>query len=553
MPAAPAAPASDSVRIAPLPAGAQHATREELEAIGRAAVDGQSTIRASFPAAEIRVEVVEEGKPGKIKACINTNEIDRYDSIVEPGGAELENYLLNPVVLWMHGLDFAGSWPVGRVTKIDRSDKSIEVELEFDTKGSLGGELDRLYREGWLRGFSVGFIPHEYVVEMIDDRYILRYTRWELLELSCVAVGGNAHALKRALQAGEIRDAHLIEHLAEHVELVEKSVVPVETQETRTVEDLLPAVESVIRKILDENRAKMAEAAAPLRTDGSEEAVERFAVEWQAPWCEEAELRAAADAAVPLMAAVCVDRRGTTEAMLLHHHADSRLSSRALLVCMARLLTQPLDMTAEQKDAAYEHLAAHFRQLDIAPPEAGGKTAEQAYDLALEGRIAHIDAAGYGWHFVEAVEHEGRHFAGFERIDDPQARQVLPPPGIGRLTDHRHWGKRAAVKIDRDEELLQQLADQQRRVADELERRSGAEFSKKNRARIGDAASQLENVAKSLSEAITGLSSTAETLRNMVSDQTEESDDSGSGRSVGSQAKGTGQQPQPGTGKGRRL
>ncbi len=43
---------------------------------------------------------------------------------------------------------------------------------------ALGAEVDRLYRKRILRGFSIGFIPLEYVIEKVGDQQVVRYTRW---------------------------------------------------------------------------------------------------------------------------------------------------------------------------------------------------------------------------------------------------------------------------------------------------------------------------------------------------------------------------------------
>ena len=44
-------------------------------------------------------------------ATINTDAVDRYMTVVDPSGAQLENYRKNPVVLFNHG---DGSTPIGK-------------------------------------------------------------------------------------------------------------------------------------------------------------------------------------------------------------------------------------------------------------------------------------------------------------------------------------------------------------------------------------------------------------------------------------------------------
>ncbi len=60
-----------------------------------------------FPDVEMREAHVEQ-KPGeggniRLTAVINTSEIDRYQTIIEPRGGDFENYRKNPVLLWAHG------------------------------------------------------------------------------------------------------------------------------------------------------------------------------------------------------------------------------------------------------------------------------------------------------------------------------------------------------------------------------------------------------------------------------------------------------------------
>src|SRR5581483_1042101 len=94
---------------------------------------------------DVEVRAAEgEGSEGKLTAVINTDDIDRYQSIIEPSGGSFDDYRANPVLQYMHGLDYAvGSWPVGRVNEIRRNAKQIEVDLEFDMKGALHGDQNK--------------------------------------------------------------------------------------------------------------------------------------------------------------------------------------------------------------------------------------------------------------------------------------------------------------------------------------------------------------------------------------------------------------------------
>jgi len=160
-------------------------TREALELIAKRAVDGRETIRQAFLRSTIRDAAINsDGTPKPLEGTINTGEVDRYQSIIVPAGMDFTAFRANPVMLWMHGLDAAGSWPVGRVLEINRTAELIGVKWEFDLDGELAAELDRLYRQKWLRGLSVGVIPIAYDFIMVDGRSVIRYTASELAELS---------------------------------------------------------------------------------------------------------------------------------------------------------------------------------------------------------------------------------------------------------------------------------------------------------------------------------------------------------------------------------
>src|SRR5580704_4075519 len=95
-------------------------------------------------AAEVR-EMTEEDGLVEIEAVINTDEVDRYGTIVDPAGCITENYLKNPVLLWAHGCDFAagiGTMPIGEVVSLQMSGSQIIARIRFfDTKsGSEIGE-----------------------------------------------------------------------------------------------------------------------------------------------------------------------------------------------------------------------------------------------------------------------------------------------------------------------------------------------------------------------------------------------------------------------------
>ncbi len=146
---------------------------------------------------------------GWLDVVINTAAVDRHDTIVDPRGVNLTHYLNNPVLQYQHGCDNAvGDRVMGKVKSFDLADDAIGARVVFDLEDAFAAELFRKYSQKWMRGFSIGFIPHGYAVdnlagESVDaegrpqqtNKEVLRYTAWDLVELSCVAVPSNPEAL----------------------------------------------------------------------------------------------------------------------------------------------------------------------------------------------------------------------------------------------------------------------------------------------------------------------------------------------------------------------
>jgi uncharacterized protein len=138
---------------------------------------------------------------------------DRWGSIIDPLGWELDAYLKNPVVLWAH--DY-GSPPIGRALSVTKTKRSLTFRVEFATQhSSFAADIYGLIKSGFLPGVSVGFLPlasEPYDAKTVSDRYAegLKFTKCELLELSVVPVPANRNALQNAYAKGRIRESTVI-------------------------------------------------------------------------------------------------------------------------------------------------------------------------------------------------------------------------------------------------------------------------------------------------------------------------------------------------------
>ncbi|MEJ5276428.1 MAG: HK97 family phage prohead protease [Thermogemmata sp.] len=144
-----------------------------------------------------------------VRAVISTSDPDRAGDVVVPTGLRnLEEYLLNPVVLWAH--QRGPIPPIGMWLWLDVQPQRIVAETRFARGLPLAEDIFRLYEQGILRGWSIGFVPREVQREVRPDGSAgLRILSWDLLEYSAVPIPENAAALTLALEKGYIRDRRL--------------------------------------------------------------------------------------------------------------------------------------------------------------------------------------------------------------------------------------------------------------------------------------------------------------------------------------------------------
>lgn len=144
----------------------------------------------------------------------STGTRDRCGDEIPPSAWDVKNYMRNPVVLYGHSY---GSLPIGRATKVEVTDKALVVDVQFTTpeENIVGDQVMRLYDGGFLSAVSVGF--RSKASEWIDRNDEeeakrakkepdtptgRRFTKVELLEVSCVPVPANPDARMQATKKG---------------------------------------------------------------------------------------------------------------------------------------------------------------------------------------------------------------------------------------------------------------------------------------------------------------------------------------------------------------
>jgi HK97 family phage prohead protease len=136
----------------------------------------------------------EKAGAGPLVFVASTGEVDRHGDTVAPEGWRLDAYRDNPVVLWAH--DY-GEPPIGRAEAVWSDGRALRARLAF-APTEFAGQVERLYRQGYQRGVSVGFRPLRFEErrDSVNGAFLgIRFLEQELLEISAVPVPANGKAL----------------------------------------------------------------------------------------------------------------------------------------------------------------------------------------------------------------------------------------------------------------------------------------------------------------------------------------------------------------------
>lgn len=237
-----------------------------------------SKLRNSFMNTSIRT--IDESNY-RITHTVNTKAVDRYNTIVLPRGAKVDNFLKNAVVLWAHNMDRSlPKIPIGRCVELNIEEDAVVVTTEFNSNDELAVRVFNAYKDGFLHAWSIGFIPTKYKkfdeenVEDLNKKYGLNVSteqiksaswglyliyQWELLEYSAVPVPGNPEALS-ADDAGTFKRelvtrGLLEEQVADEINFnkVLERVCPEDSEEKKDGEDVKEDVKEE-PKVEDENK-----------------------------------------------------------------------------------------------------------------------------------------------------------------------------------------------------------------------------------------------------------------------------------------------------------
>lgn len=182
-----------------------------------------------------------------VTAKINTNCVDRYNTVIVPKGGDWSNFMRSgPAVLWEHGNDpNRGRLPVAHCNslKYRKMDDDILGVVQF--KGDdFSSQVMEMYADGTLRSFSVEFLPDAAKSGRPTQEEVRAnpswggahtiYRSWELTGFSAVSYPGNPEALALAVERGlwvpeETRQAIVEKKQAEPTEDTPQAVLDLST------------------------------------------------------------------------------------------------------------------------------------------------------------------------------------------------------------------------------------------------------------------------------------------------------------------------------------
>lgn len=129
----------------------------------------------------------------------STSDEDRSGDTINQAGWQLDNYMKNPVLLWMH--DRMGP-PIGRALRMNKSDpRGLVGAFQYATadQNPLAETVFQLAANGFINTGSVGFLPIKY---SFNDQNGIDFEEQELLEFSNTTVPCNPNALSAARAMG---------------------------------------------------------------------------------------------------------------------------------------------------------------------------------------------------------------------------------------------------------------------------------------------------------------------------------------------------------------
>jgi hypothetical protein len=145
-----------------------------------------------------------------LQFTISTGAVDRDGDTISPKGWELQNFRRSGSMLWAHN---PFEPPIARPVATFVEDDKLKSRAVFTPPEvyEFGDTIFKMYKGGFMRATSVGFLPKKFEVSEDEDRKNpfgfpgLDFKKQELLEYSGVPVPSNPEALHEASKSIDLR------------------------------------------------------------------------------------------------------------------------------------------------------------------------------------------------------------------------------------------------------------------------------------------------------------------------------------------------------------
>lgn len=177
---------------------------------------GQLGVRATLPLTEI-----EQIDDDLFAIRVSDETLDRYGEVITASGWQLDHYRRNPVVQNCHQYGDI-TFTIARAVDTYVVNRALCQTWQFASQANPLAKIARdLYRGGFLRAASVGFIPLRWEdgkdstgpaqggPGAAGSGFRRRYLAQELIEVSAVAIPANPNALALGVESGAVSIAAL--------------------------------------------------------------------------------------------------------------------------------------------------------------------------------------------------------------------------------------------------------------------------------------------------------------------------------------------------------
>lgn len=301
------------------------------------------------------------GEPGSpIKFIASTEGVKRDGQELTAANWDVENYVANPVFLWVH--DYMGNnLPIGRAD-VSLDGKQLIADVHFDQQDEFARQIESKYRRGFLNAVSVGW--DDYVRCPKCDQRLNVGWGIKVFRIKCSGCGE------------ELPLDTAIRH-----ELLDISGVPVPGDPDALIERNRRALGQLGLQL---SRLLGNEESGAIPPHTTEKAPDNVGWDWIEEWG-----KAGDEATFRLMSAwvdKTKDSGNKLAYQLPHHFASGQVAWHGVAAAMAELFRAGAQIPEEDRRGVYYHLARHYKQFEKTPPEFRSAAELSALDIeALRG------------------------------------------------------------------------------------------------------------------------------------------------------------------------